>query len=782
MSVEQRWPEEQRRVDEVISIVEERLEVVESQVGTLRSEIVSIRNTFWDDVTVNLEDADELIETYASMKQQAEVMSERERNHRHALRQLKSLLRLKQTPYFGRIDFLEDGERDHSRIYIGTSSLMDNSGFDFLVYDWRAPVSSLYYDYGPGPARYTTPGGEISGTMELKRQFIIRDGRIRSLFDTGVTIGDELLQEVLGKQSDAQMRSIVATIQREQNRIIRNEKARLLVVQGAAGSGKTSAALQRVAYLLYRYRETLKAEQIVLFSPNPMFNSYVSTVLPELGEENMQQTTFQQYLDHRLGREFAVEDPYGQMEYTLSAMSEPGYEARVAGIQYKASAVFLRLLDRYAGYLSERGMVFRNVVFRDRVLVSGEQLKEQFYTLSGLMTIPNRMMALSEWLLKELRRLAKKEMNEAWVLDEIELLDKETYQEALEQLYKKKTFSADTFDDFDREREQLSMMVVQEKFKVLRKRAKKLTFIDAPAVYRQLFSNPELASLLAGEEPLPERWDDICSDTAERLDRKELSYEDATPYLYLVERLEGFQTNNSVRHVFIDEAQDYSPFQFAVLKRLFPRARMTVLGDLNQAIYAHAASENGFAALQQLFEAEETETIMLTRSYRSTREIVEFTRSLVESGEAIELFNRGGSKPTLTQAEDTGALHRQITVRIGQLQKEGHRSIAVICKTAGESREAFAALQEEIPSLHLISTGTGTFEKGVVVIPSYLAKGVEFDAVLLYDVSRERYGHESERRLFYTACTRAMHELHLLYTGELTPLMKNADPQTYEVR
>ncbi|MBD2866406.1 RNA polymerase recycling motor HelD [Paenibacillus oceani] len=782
MSVKQRWPEEQRRVDEVISIVEERLEVVEGQVGTLRSEIVSIRNTFWDDVTVNLEDADELIETYASMKQQAEVMSERERNHRHALRQLKSLLRLKQTPYFGRIDFLEDGERDHSSIYIGTSSLMDNSGFDFLVYDWRAPVSSLYYDYGPGPARYTTPGGEISGMMELKRQFIIRDGRIRSLFDTGVTIGDELLQEVLGKQSDAQMRSIVATIQREQNRIIRNETARLLVVQGAAGSGKTSAALQRVAYLLYRYRETLKAEQIVLFSPNPMFNSYVSTVLPELGEENMQQTTFQQYLDHRLGREFAVEDPFGQMEYTLSAMSEPGYEARVAGIQYKASAVFLRLLDRYAGYLSERGMVFRDVVFRDRVLVSGEQLKEQFYTLSGLMTIPNRMVALSEWLLKELRRLAKKEMNEAWVLDEIELLDKETYQEALEQLHKKKTFSADTFDDFDREQEQLSMMVVQEKFKVLRKRAKKLTFIDAPAVYRQLFSNPELASLLAGEEPLLERWDDICSDTAERLDRKELSYEDATPYLYLVERLEGFQTNNSVRHVFIDEAQDYSAFQFAVLKRLFPRARMTVLGDLNQAIYAHAASENGFAALQQLFEAEETETIMLTRSYRSTREIVEFTRGLVEGGEAIELFNRGGSKPTLTQAEDTGALHRQITERIGQLQKEGHRSIAVICKTAGESREAFAALQEEIPSLHLISTGTGTFEKGVVVIPSYLAKGVEFDAVLLYDVSRERYGHESERRLFYTACTRAMHELHLLYTGELTPLMNNADPQTYEVR
>lgn len=782
MSVEQSWPEEQRRVDEVISVVEERLEAVEGQVGTLRSEIVSIRNTFWDDVTVNLEDADELIETYASMKQQAEVMSERERNHRHAQRQLKSLLRLKQTPYFGRIDFVEDGERDLSRIYIGTSSLMDDSGFDFLVYDWRAPVSSLYYDYGPGMARYTTPGGEISGTMELKRQFIIRDGRIRSLFDTGVTIGDELLQEVLGKQSDAQMRSIVATIQREQNRIIRNERARLLVVQGAAGSGKTSAALQRVAYLLYRYRETLKAEQIVLFSPNPMFNSYVSTVLPELGEENMQQTTFQQYLDHRLGREFAVEDPFGQMEYTLSAMGEPGYEARMDGIQYKASAAFLRLLDRYAGYLSEQGMVFRDIVFRDRVLVSGAQLTEQFYALSGSMTLPNRMQALSEWLLKELRRLAKKEMNEPWVLDEIELLDKETYHEALEQLKKKKSFSADTFDDFDREREQLSLMVVQEKFKILRKKAKKLAFIDTAGVYRQLFSNADLAASLAGEEPLPVRWEEIGSGTVDCLDRKELSYEDATPYLYLIERLEGFQTNNSVRHVFIDEAQDYSPFQFAVLKRLFPRARMTVLGDLNQAIYAHASSENGFAALQKLFDAEETETFVLTRSYRSTREIVEYTRGLVEGGEAIELFNRGGSRPTVTKAADKGALIHQIVERIGNLQAEGHRSIAVICKTAQESREAFESLKEKVPLLHLIGTGTGSFEQGVVVIPSYLAKGVEFDAVLLYDVSRERYGRESERKLFYTACTRAMHELHLYYIGELTPLMKDVSSQTYEAQ
>ena len=208
--------------------------------------------------------------------------------------------------------------------------------------------------------------GTIHGDLKVKRQFVIRDGQIVSMFDSGVTIGDELLQEVLGKQSDAQMRSIVATIQREQNRIIRNVRSRLLIVQGAAGSGKTSAALQRVAYLLYRFREHSVRTKIVLFSPNPMFNSYVSTVLPELGEENMQQTTFQDYLSYRIGRSFSLEDPYAQLEYSLTAMGQPEYEARMAGIRYKASTDYVALIERYLSYLGGQGLVFRDIMFRGR--------------------------------------------------------------------------------------------------------------------------------------------------------------------------------------------------------------------------------------------------------------------------------------------------------------------------------------------------------------------------------------------------------------------------------
>lgn len=358
------WQKEQARVDWVVEVIDLQIATLQGQVGTVKKEIVGLRQHFWDDVTVNVDDPDDAVETAASMKQQAEVLAERERRHRHAHQQLTVLEKLKSSPYFGRIDFLEAGDSAADRIYLGIASLMDEKEEEFLIYDWRAPVSSLYYDYPPGPAQYETPGGTIRGTMELKRQFVIRDGRIKSLFDTGVTIGDTLLQEVLGKQANTRMKSIVATIQKEQNRIIRNEKSRYLVVQGVAGSGKTSAALQRVAYLMYRYREVLLPEQILLFSPNPMFNNYVSTVLPELGETNMDQTTMPIYLEQRLGKDFQLEDPFTQMEYALTASEKPGYAVRMAGIRFKASLDFMHVLDRYCDKLGREGLLFRDLVFR----------------------------------------------------------------------------------------------------------------------------------------------------------------------------------------------------------------------------------------------------------------------------------------------------------------------------------------------------------------------------------------------------------------------------------
>ncbi|HEU4963685.1 MAG TPA: RNA polymerase recycling motor HelD [Bacilli bacterium] len=779
MSVsEQEWRDEQERVDRVVKLIKTRITGLQSKVSETKEEIVDIRKNFWEDVTVNFDEFDDVLETYVSLRQQAEVLSERERTHRHATKQLHTLRRLERSPYFGRIDFLEEGETSGDTIYLGIGSLVDDDGENFLIYDWRAPVSSLYYDYSPGPAKYETPSGTIEGEMELKRQYMIKSGEIQALFDTGVTIGDQLLQKVLGKHADAQMKSIVATIQREQNQIIRNEQSPLLIVQGAAGSGKTSAALQRVAYLLYRYREVLSAENIVLFSPNPMFNSYVSTVLPELGEENMQQTTFSEYLEHRLGKNFAVEDPFDQMEYTLTAMNEPGYEARIEGLRYKATLPYRELIEQYVEYLGTEALIFRDIKFRGEMLLSKEQLQAKFYAFNPSLRMPNRMKLLADWLVEELKQIARKERKKPWVEDEIELLDNEEYLKAYQKLRKQKGFSQSSFDDFEREKKLLGKMLVKERFKPLLRGAKKLRFLNVKALYRQLFSDPHFVLRFAPDAELPSHWPTICEQTVERLERGELGYEDATPFLYFKELLEGFQTNTSVRHVFVDEAQDYSLFQFAFFRKLFPRAKLTLLGDLNQSIFAHAAADQGFAPLLSLFGEEEAEMIVLKRSYRSTRPIIEFTREMIAGGEQIEAFNREGNKPTVTSATDETDLIGKIRARIRDLQAEGHGNIAVICKTAQESQQAYDRLQEHLP-IRLIGKHTASFEEGLVVIPAYLAKGVEFDAVIVYNAAQEVYGRESERKLFYTACTRAMHELHLYSVGEITSFVGQVPRETY---
>lgn len=771
MTQDEQLMEEQRRVDYVTKWITAQIDKLMQQVGGMKEDVVDIRKNFWDDVTVNFEDAAESAETHASMKQQAEILFQREQRHSHARQQLKLLLKLEQTPYFGRIDFVEEDSTEQPEpIYLGIGSLLDENETNYLIYDWRAPVSSLYYDYSPGPAKYDTPGGSIAGEMTLKRQYIIRQGSIKGMFDTGVTIGDELLQEVLGKQSDAQMKSIVATIQREQNQIIRNERAKLLVVQGAAGSGKTSAALQRVAYLLYRHRETLNADQIVLFSPNPMFNSYVATVLPELGEQNMEQTTYQQYVEHRLGHMFALEDPFAQMEYTLGTVEDAAYEARMAAIRYKSGTAFMKVIERYTDSLGEAGMAFKSIKFRGRTLISSEVMEQRFYSLDKSYSIPNRMRMVAEWLLKELTRLSREERHKEWVEDEMELLNKEAYMNAYDELKRKSDHKSDSFDDLDREKDILAVMIVQERFKRLRSRVKRLRFLNMPLMYQRLFMSEGADGGVSwmNNDEVPPMWERICDLTMDKLLQGELNYEDATPFLFMKELLEGFQTNHSVQYLFIDEAQDYSPFQYHYLKRIFPRARMTALGDMNQSIFPHAALGDGFGPLSELYSPEETETIILTRSYRSTREIVEFTSDMIDSRELIVPFNRHGDLPTVTRAHNGDELLHLIQERIASLLEEGMQSVAVICKTAEESKLTFDKLQHTVPSIRLIQKETTQFEQGTVVIPSYLAKGVEFDAVIIANASSHVYGRESERKLFYTACTRAMHELHLYYTGEST--------------
>lgn len=770
------WLAEQRRVDNVTTKIRQRLESLDAEVGKVKRDVVSIRKNFWDDVTVNLSSPDDLVETHFSIRQQAEVLSERERRYQQAVKAYNKLTRLVESPYFGRIDFQESGSSEVEEIYLGIGSFVDDED-NFLVYDWRAPISSLYYDYSPGPVAYRAPFGEVTGEMLKKRQFTIRGGHIVNLFDTGVTIGDELLMQVLSQQSNAQMKSIVATIQREQNQIIRNDSSRLLVVQGAAGSGKTSAALQRVAYLLYKYREVLKADQMVLFSPNPLFNSYVSTVLPELGEENMQQTTFQEYLEHRLGAEYTLDDPFVQIEYVLHYQHTTEYEARIQSIAYKASVRFLDTMKRYLLRLETQGMIFKPLLFEDREVVSAAAMLEKFYSCDPALHLQNRVEFIRDWILEQLTAFSEREAQATWVEEAIQWLEPEDYQRAYKQLNKMQRGKRETFDDFAKEQEILSRMVVKDRLKSLRKWVHQLEFVDVHAIYKQLFEDESVFHAVAGDD-VPPLWSEMARQTVQNLSRMHLMYEDAAPFLYLKEGLQGLHTNTTIRHLIVDEAQDYSPFQLEFLKKLFPRAKMTALGDLNQAIYVHDSAFDEFDALCKLYGEDQTQIIRLTKSYRSTRPIVEFTKGMVSGGEAIEPFNRMGEKPLVVQVPDQDCMIRKIKEDIEALQAAGHHSIAVLCKTAGESASVHEQLSRQLPIRH-IKKSTVTFEREPVVIPTYLAKGLEFDAVLIFDGSAETYHRESERKLFYTACTRAMHVLHIYSPGEASPFILEQPSETF---
>jgi DNA helicase II / ATP-dependent DNA helicase PcrA len=764
---EQELVEEQKLINELVQMVNQKEVKLKQKNNKISSDVLEIKTTFWNDVTINMDEPDDIIETYYSIKQQSQLLSERERTRGIIDKQLNVLNRLKNSPYFGRIDFLEDGENITEKIYIGIASLMDKKDENFLIYDWRAPISSMYYDYSPGPANYDTPSGEFNGEIKLKRQYIIRNAKLKAMFDTGVTIGDEMLQEVLANQADTQMKSIVATIQKEQNQIIRNEKAKLLVVQGVAGSGKTSAALQRVAYLLYRYRGKINSENIMLFSPNTLFNSYVATVLPELGEENMKQTTFQEYLNSRIQRECFLEDAYDQMEYLLTTQQDEEYETRMESIRYKASLEFKQLIDQHGEKLKMEGMIFQNVVFRRKILITKEEIYQYFYNIDPAISIPNKIELVRNWLMKELKKSMKVEQSEDWVKEEIQFLDKEDYLEAFNTIVEKDGFSKESFNDFDREEAYLAQMVVKQRFKRLFSWVKKLRFVNLLEMYKRIF-------MLENNTP---KWNEISKFSVKSLNDMNMTYEDATPFVYLQDLILGRNSDTAIRHVFIDEAQDYSPFQFSYIQQLFPFSKMTLLGDINQAIYSGVT--NSETVLEGTVSSEnETETIVLTKTYRSTKPIVEFTRGFIDNGEKIEAFNRPGKKPTLKVINDFWELEKNLIFKVQSLQENGYKTIAIICKTAKESKMAYDSLKNEM-TVRLIEKGTLAYEEGTLIIPAYLAKGIEFDAVIILDTSQ--YARDEERKLFYTACTRAMHELHLFSIETRSPLLKLIPEDAFEI-
>lgn len=751
--------QEEAKLSKVIRVMDRQMEALRETIGNQQSEIIEMKRNFWDEVTV---DHDEMFETYVSVMQQVKDLANHERVQEHAAKLLRKLQKHIPNPYFGRICFIEDGDPEPLDIYIGLMSVTDLGSDEHLVYDWRTPIASLFYDYAPGPAQYRTPMGTIEGEMTLKRQYVIRDGVMEAVFDTGIQIGDDMLQSMLQKSADSKMKSIVSTIQREQNRIIRDDLHDVLIVQGAAGSGKTSAAMQRIAYLLYKNRYSIRSEQVLLFSPNDLFNDYVSNILPELGEANMMQTTYQDYLDYRLPTAWQIEDVYDQAErlmahkYSSEEAALQCTELAADAVRWKGSSDFMKVMDAYTDHLRTAGMIFRPLGTPKRTIITIEMMEDQFYNVLADWSLSARVSKLKDWIIHYLDSWAKEE-------------EKRVYKRFLKQ---------QQYWGTDQEMKELSRKQVRKWVRGMRNaiRAKEHIYWDGifAGFVREL---PRWTAIAEGKESFQDSMESsqaaahIRDVSLQQLKDGWLSYEDASCYLYLLESVEGFHTFNHIRHVVIDEAQDYSPFQYALLQRLFPRSKFTILGDWNQAIY-EANRMNSAESVQAMFTDRSSELIRLTKSYRSTRNITTYAQHILSGGEPAEPYNRAGNEPRLTVVPSDEERLAYVQGRLSEWKEQGLSTVAIITKDEESCLRVHAALEERFPNLRKVTKHTRQFVAGLWVMPSYLAKGLEFDAVIVYDGDRETYGEEQDRKLLYTVCTRALHELDVVALREPSPWLR----------
>ncbi|WP_225046819.1 RNA polymerase recycling motor HelD [Lacticaseibacillus kribbianus] len=751
---------EQQHLDGIMRQLGEADKRLSQEIERTKAEEKNLNQNFFSDFSINLSNDAEAIETAASIQQQQQMLDERGNAWRQSTQLLATVRRLTVNPYFARIDF-QEGQEKPETIYIGLGSFTDARG-KFLIYDWRAPISSIYYDGGLGQVTYQTPDGPQTVDVALKRQFVIKDGQIQTMFDTTETIGDQMLLEVLGEKSDTQMKSIVTTIQREQNQIIRDTSADLLFVQGAAGSGKTSAVLQRVAYLLYRYRGNLTSSQVIMFSPNQLFSDYIGNVLPELGEQNMVQFTYYQYVTRRVPN-IEVQNLFAQFEQRLTPAAK-----KVARL--KGSLAFFAATKAYAATLEQGGMKFRDIKFQGRVFFSKRRIAEIFYSYNENYHLGNRLSATKERLINALNHRVDAEMRADWVQEAVEGLSDERIREL-------QSNGPAEFKDSDAEYKFFAKKIVMDAFKQIQTAIVRNHFLNVRGQYVAFLKNAPVD--LAAFGLTQAEWDEQAAIFLEQFRDRQLTMADATPYLYLYDLMTGRHGERNMRYVFIDEIQDYTPFQLAYLKTSFPKAKFTLLGDLNQAIFTKSDSHTLIQDVGKLFDPDKTRVVQLTQSYRSTRQVTEFTKAILRSGQQIEAFNRQGPLPVVYLRDTEPALVSAMLeqIHIDDLAKQ---TTAVIAKTLEGATQVYEELRAAGVPVTLIQSENQRLAAGVIVVPSYLAKGLEFDAVILWQANAANFHEEDERELLYTIASRAMHRLTIFATPDLSPLLADIPAALYE--
>ena len=600
----------------------------------------------------------------------------------------KRLTKILAIPYFGRIDFLEKKENSKVMpIYIGIHTFYDPESRATLIHDWRAPVSSMFYDHELGEAGYRSPSGEIKGVISLKRQYRIRGGKMEFMIESALTVHDDILQKELSSNADDKMKNIVATIQREQNQIIRNEDIRTLIIQGVAGSGKTSIALHRIAYLLYTFRDSISSKDILIISPNKVFSDYISNVLPELGEETVPETSMEQILSGVLEHKYKYQTYFGLVNELLEKPSS----SLIDRIAYKASFGFISELDKFILHIENTYFKAADVKLTKYITIPAPFIEEQYLRFNRY-PIRRRFDAMADYM--------------------------------------------------------LDMLKIQYTFTVtttgrnLLKKEIRLMFAgnNDIQVYKDFFkwtNNPGMFKMRKGHT---------------------LEYSDLAPLAYLHLALEGNGNQPfRVKHLLIDEMQDYSPIQYKVIQKLFP-CRKTVLGDAGQSVNPYGSSTA--ETIQKSLTA--SEIMKLCKSYRSTFEITDFAQKIHPNAE-LEPVARHGEKPQILQFGSAVEELSGIMGLISTYRKSGYKSLGIICKTEQQARKMADMLKSYANDISFLSSQSSAFVQGIVITSAHMAKGLEFDEVIIPQTDERNYRSEIDKSMLYVAVTRAMHRLTLTF-------------------
>ena len=600
----------------------------------------------------------------------------------------KRLTKILAIPYFGRIDFLEKKENSKVMpIYIGIHTFYDPESRATLIHDWRAPVSSMFYDHELGEAGYRSPSGEIKGVISLKRQYRIRGGKMEFMIESALTVHDDILQKELSSNADDKMKNIVATIQREQNQIIRNEDIRTLIIQGVAGSGKTSIALHRIAYLLYTFRDSISSKDILIISPNKVFSDYISNVLPELGEETVPETSMEQILSGVLEHKYKYQTYFGLVNELLEKPSS----SLIDRIAYKASFGFISELDKFILHIENTYFKAADVKLTKYITIPAPFIEEQYLRFNRY-PIRRRFDAMADYM-----------------LDMLKIQYAFTVTTAGRNLLKK----------------EIRLMFAGN---------------NDIQVYKDFFkwtNNPGMFKMRKGHT---------------------LEYSDLAPLAYLHLALEGSGNQPfRVKHLLIDEMQDYSPIQYKVIQKLFP-CRKTVLGDAGQSVNPYGSSTA--ETIQKSLTA--SEIMKLCKSYRSTFEITDFAQKIHPNAE-LEPVARHGEKPQILQFGSAVEELSGIMGLISTYRKSGYKSLGIICKTEQQAREMADVLKSYANDISFLSSQSSAFVQGIVITSAHMAKGLEFDEVIIPQTDERNYRSEIDKSMLYVAVTRAMHRLTLTF-------------------